>query len=50
MPHPGATSVTLPGPLFGLLATTGLPRRLVNRQRLVHSLATNCAGRRSRRH
>lgn len=41
---PRATSVTLPGPLFRLLASTGLPRRLVNRQRLVHSPATNLRG------
>ncbi len=39
-----ATSVTLPEPLFRLLASTGLLRRLVNRQRLVHSPATSLRG------
>jgi hypothetical protein len=41
---PRTTSVTLPGPLFRLLASTGLLRRLASRQRLVHSLATNLRG------
>jgi len=41
---PRATSVTLPGPLFRLLASTALLRRLASRQRLVHSLATNLRG------
>jgi hypothetical protein len=39
-----ATSVTLPGPLFRLLASTGLLRWFVNRQRLVHSFAANLRG------
>jgi diacylglycerol O-acyltransferase len=39
-----ATSVTLPGPLFRLLASTGLLRWFVNRQRLAHSFATNLRG------
>src|SRR5437899_3275015 len=43
-PPPRTTSVTLPGPLFRLLAPTGLLRRLASRQRLVHSLATNLRG------
>lgn len=41
---PRATSLTLHGPLFRLLAPTGLPRRLANRQRLVHSLAASLRG------
>jgi diacylglycerol O-acyltransferase len=39
-----ATSVTLPGPLFRLLASTGLLRWFVSRQRLVHRFATNLRG------
>ena len=38
------TSVALLGPLFRLLAHTGLLRRFVNRQRLVHTFATNLRG------
>jgi hypothetical protein len=41
---PPYTSVTLPGPRFRLLASTGLLRRLANRQRLARSLATNLRG------
>jgi hypothetical protein len=39
-----ATSVTLLGPLLRLLASTGLLRWFVNRQRLVHNFATNLRG------
>ena len=38
------TSVALLGPLFRLLATTGLLRWFVNHQRLVHTFATNLRG------
>ena len=38
------TSVALLGPLFRLLAATGLLRWFVNRQRLVHTFATNLRG------
>jgi hypothetical protein len=38
------TSVTLLGPLFRLLAPTGLLRWFINRQRLVHTFATNLRG------
>ncbi len=38
------TSVALLGPLFRLLARAGLLRRFVNRQRLVHTFATNLRG------
>jgi diacylglycerol O-acyltransferase / wax synthase len=38
------TSATLLGPLFRLLARAGLLRWFVNRQRLVHTFATNLRG------
>ena len=38
------TSAALLGPLFRLLARTGLLRAFVNRQRLVHTFATNLRG------
>lgn len=38
------TSATVLGPLFRLLAPTGLLRWLFNRQRLVHTFATNMHG------
>ena len=38
------TSVALLGPLFRLLAATGLLRWFINRQRLVHTFATNLRG------
>ena len=41
---PKGTSVALIGPLFRLLAATGLLRWFVNHQRLVHTFATNLRG------
>ena len=38
------TSVALIGPLFRLLAATGLLRWFINRQRLVHTFTTNLRG------
>jgi len=38
------TSAALLGPLFRLLARTGLLRAFVNRQRMVHTFATNLRG------
>jgi diacylglycerol O-acyltransferase / wax synthase len=38
------SSMTLLGPLFRLMATAGLLRWFINRQRLVHTFATNLRG------
>jgi diacylglycerol O-acyltransferase len=38
------TSAAVLGPLFRLLAPTGLLRRFINRQQLIHTFATNLRG------